>query len=382
MWVQQVHEEDHSGVSRTVAKSRRKFWIIRAANIAFKVKTSCYKCRRLDKQLAQQQMAPLPTSRQTMTPTFHEVSLDLFGPYQIRDTVKKHCRKKVWGVIINCLSTRAVYIDVTEDYGTEAFLQVLRKFMSLRGTPSVIHSDKGSQLESAAEELKMWATVQKIDWNIAPAEGQHHNGTSEALIKSIKRSLSHVIGETILTFAGLQTVFFEVADIVNSRPIGIVTGSDPLQPAPITPNHLLLGRATSEAVQGPFINTTNVNKRLRFLQNMVEDWWKRWYEGVLPSLVTSYKWHRRHRNVQEGDVCLIKYKNELKGTYKLGRVISVKKGADGLVRTVRLAYKNANEKCMREVDRPIHGIAVIVPVEEQVPSNLNPKADSFEPSKT
>ena len=81
-------------------------------------------------------------------------------------------------------------------------------------------------------------------------------------------------------------------------------------------------------------------------------------------------------------MCLIKYKNELKGTYKLGRVISVKKGADGLVRTVRLAYKNANEKCMREVDRPIHGIAVIVPVEEQVPSNLNPKADSFEPSKT
>ena len=380
LWMQQVHEEDHTGITRTTAKSRRRFWIVRGRDLARKIKKSCYTCRRRDKELAQQQMAPLPKSRQSMTPTFHEVSMDLFGPYIIKDAVKKRTRMKVYGVVINCMSTRALHIDIAEDYSADAVQQVLIKFMALRGCPSVIHSDKGSQLEATANELKTWAVAHKIKWYVAPAEGQHRNGASEALIKSIKQTLSHVIGETVLTFAGLQTVFYEVANIVNSRPIGIVSGSDPVQPSPITPNHLLLGRATSEAVEVPLENTSSTNKRLRFLHTLVNDWWRRWYENVLPSLVPSYKWHHQHRNVQVGDICLIKYENEIRAHYKLGRVIGVKVSADGLVRMVTLTYRNPNEKQNREVDRPIQGIAVIVPIEEQeITSTLNPDAGEFQP---
>ena len=66
----------------------------------------------------------------------------------------------------------------------------------------------------------------------------------------------------------------------------------------------------------------------------------------------------------------------------------VKKGTDGLVRTVELQYKLPTEKKFRTVDRPIHGIAVIVPIEEQgnqtekVESNLNPEAPEFTSNKT
>ena len=65
-----------------------------------------------------------------------------------------------------------------------------------------------------------------------------------------------------------------------------------------------------------------------------------------------------------------------RGTYRLSRVKSVRTGTDGKVRTVTLSYKNENEKVFREVERPIQGIAVIVPVEEQV-STQNPNADEF-----
>ena len=373
--------KDHSGITKTVAKSRRRFWILRARSVAAKVKHSCYHCRILDKELAKQKMAPLPISRQRMSPTFCKVPLNLFGWFEIKDTVKKRTKRKVWGVVINCLSTRAIYIDTTEDYGAESVLQVLRRFIALRGSPSSIFSDKGSQLGAAADDLKTWAVARKINWDTAPSEGQHQNGVSEALVKTVKRSLIQTIGQSVLTFAELQTVFFEVADVINSRPVGIVTGSDPMQPAPITPNHLILGRATSEAVQGSLYSTKDVNKRFRFLQSLVDDWWKRWYESVLPSLVPSYKWYQRHRNVKVGDVCLIKYKNPLKAQYKLGRVTRVKKGVDGLVRTVTLAYRNVNEKVHREVDRPIHGIAVIVPIEEQcVSAQFNPNAKEFSPA--
>ena len=81
--------------------------------------------------------------------------------------------------------------------------------------------------------------------------------------------------------------------------------------------------------------------------------------------------------------------NETRATYRMGRVQEVRKGTDGHVRSVVLQYKLAHEKTFRTVSRPIHGICVIVPTEEQHPSAesnetvpataLNPRAASFEP---
>ena len=85
---------------------------------------------------------------------------------------------------------------------------------------------------------------------------------------------------------------------------------------------------------------------------------------------------QKHRNVKEGDVCLIKYSDIRRGSYRLGRVKNVKKGKDGYVRTVTLTYKNPGENVFREVDRPVQGISVIVPIEEQH-QRLNPEAEVF-----
>ena len=177
-------------------------------------------------------------------------------------------------------------------------------------------------------------------------------------------------------------VLFEVASIINSRPIGVISGSDPTCPDPITPNHLILGRSTPDVAVGPFDNTRDVNKRYMFLMRLVAEWWNTWYDRVLPSLVPGYKWLQRHRNVKLGDIALIRYKNDIKATYRLGKVMDVKKGSDGLARKVVLKYKLPQEKVHRLVDRPIHGIAVIVPIEEQGKSNatpLNPNANEFHP---
>ena len=66
LWTKEAHDEDHSGITKIVAKSRRKFWIIKARIIAQNVKRSCYNCRLLDERLALQQMAPLPDCRLTI----------------------------------------------------------------------------------------------------------------------------------------------------------------------------------------------------------------------------------------------------------------------------------------------------------------------------
>ena len=391
IWIQHVHEEEHSGITKTLAKSRRMFWIVRGRKLSEKIKRNCYQCRLLDKKLAEQQMAPLPTSRTKIAPTFHTTSMDLFGPIEIRGTVKQRSRKKVWGVIFNCSVTRATYIDLTEDYGTDSILQTLRRFVCIRGCPAEIHSDQGSQLVAAAKEIAElvkdwdwspiheWAATNKITWRLAPAEGQHQNGLSESLVKLTKRSIQHKITGNVLTFSELQTVLFEISNIINSRPIGVMTGSDPECPSPITPNDLILGRATSSVPQGPFDQTASksITKRFRFLQDLVSQWWSSWYQLAFPKLVPSYKWIQRHRNVRVGDICLIRYRNESRSTYRLGKVDEIKLGADGLVRTIVLKYKLPSEKTMRKVDRPIHGVSVIVPVEEQ--SKLNVDALEFVP---
>ena len=76
-------------------------------------------------------------------------------------------------------------------------------------------------------------------------------------------------------------------------------------------------------------------------------------------------WLQRYRNVKIGDVCLVRYKNEIQSTYRLARVQDVRAGQDGLVRTVLLKYKLPGEKTFRTVDRAVQGISVIVPIEEQ-----------------
>ena len=79
---------------------------------------------------------------------------------------------------------------------------------------------------------------------------------------------------------------------------------------------------------------------------------------------------------------MVRYGKDKRATYRLGRVTEVKEGRDGLVRKVTLSYKLPNEKNFRYVERPIHGIAVIVPIEEQSETQktvLNPEAQEFIP---
>ena len=47
--------------------------------------------------------------------------------------VQKRIRGKCYGVIFVCMVFRAVYVDVSQNYSSDALLQVLRRFTSVRG---------------------------------------------------------------------------------------------------------------------------------------------------------------------------------------------------------------------------------------------------------
>ena len=270
----------HLGVASTVARIRSRFWIINVQKIVKSICNKCVKCRKKFKK-------ELPIETLQPSPPFTNLGVDFFGPFMIRGEVQKRTRGKCFGVIFTCLVSRAIHVDISSDYSTDSFLQVLRRFASIRGWPRKVYSDNGTQLVVASKELKnivkgldeaklkRYGVTHGTDWNFTPADAPWMNGATEALIKSVKKALNAIIGEQVMRFSELQTVMFEAAQIVNQRPIGR-NPTNPDDGSYLCPNDLLLGRASPNVPQGPFQERTSQQFRFDYIQKVVESFWKKW----------------------------------------------------------------------------------------------------------
>ena len=135
-------------MAATVAKTRTKYWIVRAHNLAKSIKFRCVVCREIRARVESQVMADLPQSHLApFTPPFHHTSCDYFGPYRVR--ISRNKIVKHYAVIFTCLNTRAVHLELVDDCTTMEFMQVLRRFYALREVPALMISDNGSQLVGA-----------------------------------------------------------------------------------------------------------------------------------------------------------------------------------------------------------------------------------------
>ena len=146
LYARYIHEIDHASIDTTVAKIRCKYWVRRCTPLVRGIKGKCVRCRIWDKKLAGQVMAPLPIMRLQPSPPFAHCAVDYFGPFTIRDTVKKRCKGKGYGVMFRDLVSRACHIEVADSYDTGGFINVLHRFHSIRGVPQTMISDNGSQL--------------------------------------------------------------------------------------------------------------------------------------------------------------------------------------------------------------------------------------------
>lgn len=330
-----------------------------------------------------QKMGQLPLARLKPSPPWSYVGVDLFGPFPTRGEVNKRARGKAYGVIFNCFTTRAVHIDLAVDYSSTGFLQVLRRFVSLRGYPSEMYSDGGSQLVGASKELKQvtdgwdadklhdFGITNGMTWKFSMADSPWQNGVTEILIKGVKKAINHAIGNQVLHFHELQTVFYEVANLVNERPIGRHP-TDPEDGVYLCPNNLLLGRATGRVPSGPWRETNNPRHRVEFVQNIIKAYWIKWTRDYFPSLIVRQKWHHQRRNVQKGDVVLVQDSNAIRGNWRMGIVDEVYPDEVGNVRNVQVKLKTPDMADQRRsanytlIRRAVQRLIVLVPVDRDV----------------
>ena len=56
-------------------------------------------------------MSPLPIERLKPSPPWSSISLDYFGPLNVKGEVNKRAIGKGYGLIFNCLQIRTVHIE-------------------------------------------------------------------------------------------------------------------------------------------------------------------------------------------------------------------------------------------------------------------------------
>ena len=188
-----MHKYGHTGVATTTAKTRRKYWILKANKLSRSVRFKCVFCREMAHKAETQLMADLAHLRLApQTPPFYYTACDYFGPNNVKIGVNKSM--KHYGVIFTCLNTKAFHLEMAVDLSTMEFMQVLRTFFALRGYPAVILSDNGSQMVGTERELR--EMIESLDndelresccgkgiqWIFTTPAAPHQNGCTESLV--------------------------------------------------------------------------------------------------------------------------------------------------------------------------------------------------------
>ena len=360
LYMVEAHTGEHGLVHRsivsTLARSRKKVWIVRGRNLAKKVVNACPRCDLDRKETLLQQMADIKEEQLTLAPPWTNISLDFAGPYLVKGEVNKRARMKVWVLVYCCRATRAVCLLICAGYSTADFLLTHAEFVYRKGRPSSIVSDRGSQLVAAGKVVagKMnWDQVvgknSMSEWIFVPAGAQHRNGISEATVKVMKKSLAlAMFPGAMLTYAEMSTLLAKVTYSVNSRPLTLQAISPNSQQEdnmlPITPNHILLGRGTIDVPPMEYDEDSNFSARLRYVQEVYKTWWEKWIQDVLPTLVPCRRWKTVQKNLRVGDVVMMKYEGNIQDDYRRARVKEVFPDQKGLIRTAKVVFRKRDRR--------------------------------------
>ena len=154
--------------------------------------------------------------------------------------------------------------------------------------------------------------------------------------ESIRKILIALLGQQIFTDEMLQTLMAEVAGILNSRPLTLVS-SNPKDLEPLTPKHLLSLRSNPSKRVGSFGRKIIFSKRRwRRVQYISDIFWKRWLKEYLPALQERAKWMKPRRSLKRGDLVLIADENVHHGKWPLGKVDDVFRGKEGHVKLAKV----------------------------------------------
>ena len=144
-----------------------------------------------------------------------------------------------------------------------------------------------------------------------PSGCQFRNGLAESRVRILKQTLLHVMHGTLIhdkptaSYAEVQTFLSRAANICNDRPLGVRLQTEE-DFVPINPNQLLIGRTSTSSKVYDDEDVENFQPRCNYVEELLDLWWKMWFNQVFPSLLPydRYKDTKRHRNLKADDMYL------------------------------------------------------------------------------
>ena len=367
--VRNIHESTlHAKSERLLSEVRKKYWIPRCRQLLRSVVCKCVPCRMRNAAAITPMMASLPASR--LTPyvrPFTFTGVDFFGPLMVSMGARGRRFEKRWVCLFTCLTIRAVHLEVAEGLSSDEFLLCFSRFCSIRGKPTEVWSDNGTNFVSAEKELREELmrlyqssdiqanlSCKEIKWKFSPPNAPHFGGAWERLVQSCKRLLKVGLGNSVVNDRILRTIVAEVSAMVNARPLTKVS-ADPSDHEPLTPNHFLFGQHTSYCplAKSELQEVKLSNKEFRKCQELLDYVWQRWITELPPDLLPREKWFEHQSTVQLGDVVLVHDPSNFRGQWVKGRVIELIPSKDKVVRTVKLKTHQGRGEIVRAVSRLI-----------------------------
>ena len=358
----------HSGSQALHATIMQRYWIPSAKLLIQKVKFKCKTCLTFSKRHVNPYMGNLPSSRFATERAFFNTGVDFAGPLLCKVSSRRNSPShKTYICIFICFATKAIHLEVVPNLSTEGFLDALERFIARRGAPAQIFSDCGTNFIGAArylKEVEQWFQDPEIHdtitsncasrgiqwnwkgvkWHFNPPQSPHFGGLWESGVKSLKTQLYKTIGNQPFTERELATIVTKIEGILNSRPL-FPASSDPNDPVPITPAHLLIG-APINSIPEPDLSLIPINKlsRWQFLRQRTQAFWNSWKRDYLNTLQQRRKWTGTSSNLNVGDVVLLKKSDCLPFQWPMGRVEAIHPGSDNIVRVLTIKTASGTYK--------------------------------------
>ncbi|VDL74292.1 unnamed protein product, partial [Nippostrongylus brasiliensis] len=310
--IEDCHAKQHPGISHTMCKVREQFWIPKLRAEVTSILRKCVQCQRFNNlPFSYPDQGALPSRRVTKSRPFEHVGLDYFGPLTISNGTSTD---KCFGIIVTCLATRLIHLDIVQDASTLAFLQALRRFFARRGVPQTITSDNAPTFVLGDEVLaNCFAEASKdpaiakevssraIQWQYITPYAPWQGGVYERLIRSVKLAMYKSLGKLIPTKEELLTLLVEIEAMLNTRPLVHVEAEEQeqqvLRPIDFLQNQFEVApplKARDEDLQDPEYETpaerakSLTKKQLMLaLASSVKNadrFWEQWQHQYLTSL--------------------------------------------------------------------------------------------------
>ena len=201
----------------------------------------------------------------------------------------------------------------------------------------------------------------------SPVQGHFYTGVVERSIHSFKALFETVFAGQKLSILQYETAFSTISNQLNNLPLCTTNHHRSWDREDVlTANRILKGLNTNSVADLP----PEIPKPSQVYQKMVDiqkAFLDQLEHHVLHKMIPRpEKWSKTTHQPACNDLVIFHKRDSALGgqSWTLGEVVEAIPGRDGLIRRVKIRYRNASEQTERFTDRAVRSIAIIYPEKE------------------